>query len=470
MDYWYFRYNEQINYTETLNQIVGSSSDISATDITAHADGTSIYVDWTGNDSTGTGTQASPFRTIHHAISNMGGKSIITIMDSNEYYSGKAGTLTLALAGLTLQGIEGESPTITIDETVASQTDMVTLTAGGTIQNVNLTIPSTYTSSQVTGILCNSGNGTIKYVTISGATDEGIEMLSGCSTITLSNTIIKNGLNRGTSDGNGILIEDGTLNATRLLAYNNSRAGIYANGSTAKTVNLDYCTIANNYYGLHGTDSSNTTITVDDSILYLNTLYDYSYNGGALNNNCIGLVNGNPTLTGVYVRYNPLFVSDTDYRLRTYHNEYAVGDFISPCLGVSGTNSDLGCYDYTRSSGTPTYTEFSVLRNSDDNYNRRVKKIDAKLYRLLSAKSKIYSKGITYVTEIAFDTLEDTDFANIKTMYEAGGEMYFSNDNGVTYTEYLIDDTRDLQYNRPSPPKVDMDIYKNVSLALIEVS
>lgn len=461
-----FRYNLINNYSETLSTLVGSSTEVTSSLIDSHNDSTSVYVAKSGSDS-GTGTAADPFLTIHHALDNLGGKTIITIRDSNSYYTGKSGELTFALSGITLQGEEGQSPTLTIDETVASQIDMLTISSSGKLLNCNVNIPNTYTT-QVTGVRF-TGSGTMKYCTINGATENGVHLDSSADSVTIESCVIKNCLNWGIDDGNGILVEDGDLTISRTAIYNNSRAGIYSNGSVIKSIDADYCTIAGNYYGYHGSDASNTTETFNDCILHVNKIYDYEPNSGTITNCCIGTVNGSPTLSGLNIRYNPLFVSNTDYQLRSLHNGYGIGDFISPCIDTSSGGIDIGAYNMTRTNNGESYQEFSINSITDaTGYETSIEQIDAKKYYLLSQKAKIVSKGKIYLLNLSFDSILQSEYENLKAMYELGGEIYLSIDQGATYKKYLIDTTKSFKSRIPLL-KYDMDRQNNISLTLIEV-
>ena len=72
---------------------------------------TTIYVDLTGNDTTGDGTYTAPYRTIQHAINslpkNLGGRTVAIDIDGGNYaeevvISGFTGVLRLISTGITI--------------------------------------------------------------------------------------------------------------------------------------------------------------------------------------------------------------------------------------------------------------------------------------------------------------------------------------------------------------------------------
>ena len=89
---YYYRYNYVTAYNEELETTIGAGA--SASYLVATSTGTTIYVDWTGDDATGDGSAADPLRTIEQAITacTSTGKTIIVIQDSNTYDTDVTGT------------------------------------------------------------------------------------------------------------------------------------------------------------------------------------------------------------------------------------------------------------------------------------------------------------------------------------------------------------------------------------------
>ena len=162
-----------------FNRIEGNILELYNTE-SAKAD-TTVYVALTGNDVTGTGTYASPYRTIQKAISvlpkNLNGRTVTVDIDAGNYgedvtISGFSGVLKLHAAGLTV------IKRLTIDNCcvvhTGNQINMLPVTGTGiTLQNNGVLI---------SGGPLYVGNGT-----------KGAEVLYGgklvCTgTLTISNT------------------------------------------------------------------------------------------------------------------------------------------------------------------------------------------------------------------------------------------------------------------------------------------
>jgi hypothetical protein len=461
-----WRYQLESTYTEVYAQEIGCTDDVLASAIDAHDDDTSVYVSADGfdNDSNYDGTQALPYRTVIHALNELQtGQSIITILDSEEYYTGESGTLTLNLDGIVLQGINGQTPTLTIDPTVASQEYMIDLKNSGKVINCKIVVPDDY-ASQVTCVRAYAG--TIKNCTIDGATRDGVVMPATATALTVQNSIIKNSNNEGTTDGNGIRLDQGTLTISRSLIADNDRAGIYATGSAAKGLDADYITIAGNQYGLLGHGATNLTLNIKDSIDYENTIYDYYNTAGTIEYSCVGSVNGSPNTVGNYIRFNPFFIGNSDYRIRTLHNGYGDAFVTSPAIGVSSTGIDVGCYQMTRTTGATVYNEFITER--PDTYIINPTPIEPKTFYSNTLRPKILKKGDVNILSIAWENMESEQFENLKILYDNEYEVYLSVDNGVSYQHYIIDVSKGFAKDIPVFV-IDQTMRRGVSLTLIEV-
>jgi hypothetical protein len=459
-----WRYDVAGTYTESESIPIGCTVNTLASDLDGHNDSNCAYVSYAGSDSTGDGTYANPYRTVLHALDNLdSNQTIITILDSNEYYTGKSGQLTLPLAGVTLQGLNGQTPTLTIDTGVASQEYMIDLTYSAKLKNVKMTVPDGY-GSQVTCVRLYSG--TFQNVTIETATRDGISMPATSSSVVVNKCIIKNIINDGTTDGNGIRIVEGQLDIDRTLIVDCDRAGIYSTGSTSKTIDGDYVTIAGNQYGLYGHNSTNLSVNFQDSILYENTIYDYYYTSGTLSYICVGSINGAPTLSNTQIRFNPFFVGSGDYRLRTVYNGYADANFSSPVYGVSSEGKDLGCYLMERTVSTENYIEFDTERS--DNYVLGTMLVEGKLYYTNTLHPKIVAKGEVDTLTIGWNIVTETEFNNLLNMYNRQTNVYLSENDGITFSVYFVDRTKGMRRTKPLD-KEDMDLWKNIQLVLIKL-
>lgn len=466
-----FRYGFTQTWTEVASQKIGASTSISFSDIESHSDDNSVYVAWTGEDSTNNeGRQEDPYRTIQYALVNMtSNQSIITIMDDNYYYTGDAVDLYFDVDGITLQGMEGKKPVLTIDTSIASQLNMLRLQNAGKIINIDIQIPTGY-SEQVTGI--DARYGTIQNVTIDGANKNGIQK-STSSEVTIENSIIKNSINDGDTDGNGILFQEGTLNLDYSLVHSNDYAGVHATGTGTKVLTYDHSIIADNAYGSHEYSATNLTMTVTDSILYKNKIYDHYGSAATISYSCIGKINGSPTLTTAtnILRINPLFVSNSDYRIRTKYNGYGDDILTSPCVGVSSTLDDMGCYQYTRTLGGQSYNEFEI--SVPTFYTEGKRTVDGKVVTVRSIYPKLVYRGILNTLDIGWSgtesVLTEDEFNSIEEMFEDDNDIiYLSIDKGVTYSKYLLDKTKSLSGSRSLMKETNL-LRQNVRLSLIEV-
>ena len=311
-----WRYGIENLWTETPLLRVGASAYLTSTEVESHTDGNSVYVSWDGEDgSGGDGTYALPYRTIQYAMAMMSSNhTIVTIKDSNYYYTGDGVDLYIDINGITIQGMEGQKPILTLNTSIASQVNMIRLQNQGKLINIELQIPEGYTE-QVTGIDARAG--TIQNVTIDGANKNGIQKTTS-GVVTIQNSEIKNCINDGEVDGSGILLQEGTLNLDHTLIHSNDYAGIRSDGTDGKVLGLDHCTVAGNQYGLHVIGSTNLGANIIDSIVYRNKVYDHYGSMAVYSYSCIGKINGSPTLTITTstLRVNPLFISNVDFNLR----------------------------------------------------------------------------------------------------------------------------------------------------------
>ena len=466
---YYFRYGFIETWEESLLHIIGASDLLNSEDIEEHNEYNSVYVSWDGSDDTSAdGTESNPFRTIQYAKDMLySDQTIITILDSNYYYTGDAIDLYFDLDGITLQGVEGEKPTLLIDTSIANQISMIRLQNGGNILNVEIQIDTSY-SEQVTAI--DAREGTIKNVTINSANKYGIQK-STSGIVSIYNTIIKNSINDGTTDGSGIYVSEGELNIDHCLIYGNDYAGIHFYGTGIKIVNLEHCTISSNQYGIRNIDSSNLTLTVNNSIVYRNNVYDHYGIYGDYSYSCIGKVQGNPGIDDgeVVVRNNPLFVSYEDFRLRSKYN--GIGDELltSPCLGISDNGGDLGVYEYNRVLSGQVYTEFEVTPPIKVSYIKSP--VDSSFITTNTLKNKMIVRGFLNQVSLSWNgddnALTELEFLDLKNMFESEGFIYMSTDNEITYNKYLIDKTRGISSDR-AINKENNTLILNTSLILYE--
>ncbi len=476
---FYWIYNIIKTYTETLLYQVGQSSLLTNDDIEEHNDSNSLYVSWDGEDGTNDGSSGSPFRTIQYALEYIALNpsmdiAMITILDSNYYYCNDDTTDTITLNGIVLQGESGQTPVIKINNDSGSLTcsNMITMTKNGSDQAklINIKLEGIDDYTQFNGI--NILDGIIKYCTVDGMTKSGIR--SGTGTVEdaeISNTMILNTENGGTSDGDGIYIDEGSWTISRCLLHTNTRAGICITGASSKTIDIDYVTLSNNFYGINSSGSTNESITIDNYILFDNLIYDYYGYSGVLTNGCIGTISGITTsnLNGMTTRFNPLFVSTSDYRLRSVHNGYATEDISSPVIGASSEYKDLGCYDYYRIVTNSTGTDF--FTNRPDGYKKTTRKIDAKNYYTGTGKCFGYQRTSAEILDLSWDDLEDAQFQNLKALYDQTDIVYLSDTDGDTgeLIPYLLDYTNNLSYAR-KVNKNDLSYWSNVSLSLIKMT
>ena len=439
---YYWRYGYEKVYSEVLQTLIGSSISVDSSYIETHDDDNCIYVAWAGNDANA-GTQAAPVRTIEQAITLMEADpsaiDIITILDSNEYDTDVTGTHYVDIDGWTLQGAAGQSPTLVVD--TSTQNYIVKLSYSGKLINVKMTVEDS--GNQITPIELSSG--TVKNVTTTGATREGISVPAGAATVVIQNCEITGCVNAGTTDGNAVKIAEGTVSIERCLFSDNYRAGIYCTGAGGKTIDIDYCTIAGNQYGVHAYGSTNCSIEITNSIVFENDIVDYYHSSVTASDCCIGTLSGLSNFSRIVV--NPMFVGNSDYRIRTLHNGYTDGSYTSPVLNMSDTGKDLGAYDYVRSTDSESFSEFST--HVPHVYREQDRAIDAQLRYTNTLVPKQTDKGIITTLYLEWSNgIKVDELAEIRDMYETGGEIYLSTDDGSNYSPYKIDKTVPLEYSR----------------------
>ena len=466
-----WRYGVQDEWTETLLQIIGASDELETADVESHDDDNSVYVSWDGEDGSGAdGTSDLPFRTLQYALAMMSSdQNIITIKDSNYYYSSDGIDLYLDVDGIVIQGMEGQKPIITLDTGVASQLNMIRLQNAGKIINLEIQIPTGY-AEQVTGVDARSG--TITNVTILGANKNGINKTTS-GTVTIENTLIYGSINDGSNDGSGILFQEGVLSLDHVLIHSNDYAGILATGSATKNLGLDHCTISNNQYGTYVSGATNISMTVIDSIIYKNKIYDHYGDVAVFAYSCVGKVNGNPTYTPAtnMLRINPLFMSNEDYNLRTIYNGYGDSLMVSPCVNISSIGDDMGCYQYARSSSGQSYTQITIKCPSRITKGKMV--VDGQLLIVKGLRPRMKFTGVKNTLDLVWsgqdNVLTQGEAEALEYMFEnANSEVYMSADSGVTYKKYLINKTRSFEVSR-ALPIVENTLMQDATISLIEV-
>jgi hypothetical protein len=169
-------------------------------------------------------------------------------------------------------------------------------------------------------------------------------------------------------------------------------------------------------------------------------------------------------LGGTRIRFNPFFVGSGDYRIRTLENGYSDGSYTSQVIGTSSEAKDMGCYYYSRGITSQGFSQFQT--ETTDKYMRTVKPIDAKIYFTNTIKPYLVKKGFAEYLDVSWTNLVEKEFNNVKAMYEATGSIYLSIDGGTTYTEYMIDKTRELSFDRPVNLS-DMNFWSGVNLSMI---
>jgi hypothetical protein len=466
---FYFRHSKEEIWNEDPLYNIGASALLELEDIETHTDDNSVYVSWTGDDGTGgDGTEDFPYRTLQYARDMMdSGQTIITILDSNYYYTGDGIDLYFDLDGITVQGSEGQKPILRIDTTIANQITMIRLQNGGKIINCDIQVDTEY-NEQTTAI--DARDGEIKNVTIEYANKYAVQKTTS-GVVDITNCILKNSINDGNVDGSAIAISEGTLNLLRCQITGNDYSGIIITGSSSKIIDIDYCTIADNQYGIYTSGSSNVNLSITNSIIYKNKIYDHYGDDGNYSYSCIGKIQGTPTLAtaSVVLRINPLFIGDDDYNLRSAYNGYGESLMLSPCLGVSEDLIDLGCFQYTRSLTSLDFRNFTI--SPPLSVVKSKISVDAKLVTVNSLKSKLLERGTINKLELSWTGIDniitEEEYLNLEALFESEGNIYLSMDEEVSYTQYVLDKTRGLNASR-CLNKPENTLYKGVNITLYE--
>jgi len=196
--------------------------------------GADIYVAATGDDATGDGTEAAPYRTVKTAIANLGGDTVVRV--GIGLYDAAAGEVfpLVVPAGVSIIGTVGpaqdESDSAVLDAagaarmfTMPNSTTMTTL-KGLVMKNakgmtVDMTNNSTVTveDSVITGVTYVSGEGAVAHTNVG----------SGVTTLNLTRTTVRD-IARVAANTNSYIIRlksgNGTLNVTDCL-FKNIAAG-----------------------------------------------------------------------------------------------------------------------------------------------------------------------------------------------------------------------------------------------------
>lgn len=253
-----------------------------------------IYVNTTGNDSSGTGTVNNPYLTVQKGVDNIDPNGIIHIANG-EYSEVNNTNITIDKN----MSIIGQSPAGTIIN--GTDTNWIfNILPEVSVKLSNLTLTNGYTITRG-GAICNQG-----YVTITGC------IIMDCSAIeygggiystgncTITDCTITRNKQTGTSDtfaSGGIINDGGNCTITRsVITYNSAHANAGGIATQNGNCTITDCKIMNNYAN-HGAGivnyGGNCTITRCD-ILYNSA----SIIGG------IGNQFGNCTVTDSKIQYN----------------------------------------------------------------------------------------------------------------------------------------------------------------------
>ncbi len=253
-----------------------------------------IYVNTTGNDSSGTGTANNPYLTIQKGVDNLDPDGIIHI--ANGEYSGVNNTNITLTKNVS---IAGQSPAGTIIN--GTNTNWIfNILPGVDVKLSNLTLTNGYTTTTGGGI-CNQGSVTITGCTIMdcSAIEYGGGIYSKGNCIITDCNITRN-KQTGTLDtfaSGGIINDGGNCAITRSnITYNSANANAGGIATQNGNCTITDCEILYNYAN-HGAGivnyGGNCTITGCD-ILYNSA----SIIGG------IGNQFGNCTVTNSNIQYN----------------------------------------------------------------------------------------------------------------------------------------------------------------------
>jgi hypothetical protein len=313
-----------------------------------------IYVDKSGNDTSGNGSASNAYLTIGKGISvaNEGDKIIVGAGTYNENISLKSG-ISIIGAGSSVTTIQGLGSSNVIDGAGAQN---VTI-AGFTITGAG----NTYTASD---IYCANCNGLIiRECSIvnngNSTTSTGIS-LSGAT----SNALIERNIITG-HGGYGLLIYGYTMIRNNIIAHNND-SGIVINGAqksyiinnvidsngkvvgglSGMMISGGNHVIKNNIISNNGTNNPNPGVSVG---IYVGSgTPSLSYNN--VYNNYQGAYTGVTAGTGD-IASNPSYVNSAsgDYHLQSGSPSINTGDPTLhdagvPCSTIPATRSDMGAY------------------------------------------------------------------------------------------------------------------------------
>nr|WP_319372423.1 right-handed parallel beta-helix repeat-containing protein [uncultured Methanobacterium sp.] len=278
-----------------------------------------IYVNTTGNDSSGTGTANNPYLTLQKGVDNLDPNGIIQIANG-EYIGVNNTNITLAKN----MSIVGQSQVGTIIN--GTDTNWIfNILLGVDVKLSNLTLTNGYATT-TGGAICNQGSVTITGCIImdSSAIEYGGGIYSKGNCIITDCTITRN-KQTGTLDtyaSGGIINDGGNCTITRSnITYNSANANAGGIATQNGNCTITDCEILNNYAN-HGAGivnyGGNCTITRCD-ILYnsaniiggignqfgnctvtdSNIQYNNAINGTGITN-----ANGNFTISNSYIKNN----------------------------------------------------------------------------------------------------------------------------------------------------------------------
>lgn len=309
-----------------------------------------IYVNTTGNDSSGTGTANNPYLTLQKGVDNLDPDGIIHM--ANGEYSGVNNTnITLAKN----MSIVGQSPAGTIIN--GTDTNWIfNILPGVDVKLSNLTLTNGYTTTTGGGI-CNQGSVTLTGCTImdcsaieygGGIYSKGNCIITDCNitrnkqTGTLdtfaSGGIINDGgncaitrsnitYNSANANAGGIATQNGNCTITDceiLYNYANHGAGIVNYGGNCTIIGCDILYNSASIIGGIGNQFGNCTV-IDSKIQYNNAI-----NGTGITN-----ANGNFTISNSYITNNAASVDGGGIMNICFFDESSSSDFAACILNLN---------------------------------------------------------------------------------------------------------------------------------------
>ena len=256
-------------YATNSDSVTGYGSDKSFT--TAALAGT-YYVNIASGDDSNNGTSAHPWKTLHHAISQING--------------GGSGTYVLHVALGTYSVANGEANSgLTL-----TQNDVTIIGASGSAPLLDGTGATNWTK----GFGIESSNSTIRNLYITGFSDNeemGIEFNSGSNNVVENCKVYGNyeGINIGsTTSGNTIRGCESYQNGKGILCYSsnnviskntihdNTNDGVYVRDSSPEVSRNE---VYDNQYGISvdGSGSATASPTIKNNLIYEATLNDVSF-------------------------------------------------------------------------------------------------------------------------------------------------------------------------------------------------